>query len=308
MPADKDTNKPYYLSENQKKLTNGIIFKKDIKNYKPHNDKHLPDWFKFGLYEDLQKYKDLSEWAFEFAIRGGHLDSTEFAESSGGYTVSKNKRQLMWENGVFYDSFGNTSQRITKYLESQQQILLSRYGANKIDDANSISDSAKAWCSIFYQPDTKFIYQTFNGETLKFEFPDIESCIKYQSGKRFIDEMGASFLVNLKMPTKRIIKELEKRIDNLKNERQIRPYRTMNKAQPLKWSQALAVWDLNKYGIKPKIIQNRVIAKWHDDFPILGLDATEKPLQKMYENRYKLAQRMITTDWKKISGNIDMTP
>ena len=69
------------------------------------------------------------------------------------------------------------------------------------------------------------------------------------------------------------------------------------------WAQSLAVWDLSKAGYKPRIIQNRVLAKWHPKKPSkLGIDSVDKDLQNMYGYRNGTAKKLIESEWIKLAG------
>ena len=64
---------PHYLSPSP-------LWHKDISQFPDHKDSLLPDWFKFGLYENMIDNTDRSFWALEFAVRGQYESEFQFVQ------------------------------------------------------------------------------------------------------------------------------------------------------------------------------------------------------------------------------------
>jgi len=298
---------------------------KSPQDYPDHGDKLLPDWFKFGYYEDMAKIKDFSFWAFQFAIRSEYKNKDAFLADTGGTVTNDDGVKLSWKNGVYYS---HSPEHLKQYIDGYKIHYLKKYKGKLIPDNDFKPDPViiknilnalnyedgfqlmRPHAKIITTHDSplKSLYQKVFNQLAKHEFPDKESYENYRVSTGRINHTTASFLVNLKMPTSRIIKELETQIEQLKRQRRIVEYKAMKNPKPLEWSQALAVWDLWEADIKPRVIQNRVLAKWHEGFTPLEIDVFEKSLQSMYEHRKDIAQKIIGKDWKKLSGQLDLDP
>ena len=108
MKNQEDTYIPYYVD-----IQSG--WAKKMPEYDNHNDSLLPDWFKFGYYEDLVNMDNSAIWAFEFAIRYQFENRQDFLEKTGGVVFeSNNITRLMWANGVYQ---GFTIDDIQDYID-----------------------------------------------------------------------------------------------------------------------------------------------------------------------------------------------
>lgn len=268
------------------------------------NNNLLPRDFDIKEYERMVNITGLSYWAFQFAQRAYGLPhfSKELTSKTGGVVNPMREIWLtMWNNGVFYSKY---PEEIAAYMDRFLAHILNKYGATKVEEEDIQTDIDMIRDALGVRKVNDHCFVTQNGETFKFNFPNEESAAEYRKKEKKIKTQTAAFLINLKMPTHRIVKELEEQIIFLKEKRKVREYEKMGKSRPYEWSQSLAVWDLWKKGVKPRVIQNKVLAVWHDDYKSpLALTIGDRVLEKMFERRKKTAEKMISHGWKRLSGN-----
>lgn len=319
------------IKQNLPQFNNGTDpFIKDISSYPQNNDEYLPDWFRFDYYNDLSKIDNKSKWAMQFAIRNYYMDRKEFLSVTGGVSYKGEFAELIWRNGVYQS---NSIARSKSYIDgliihilkqNQGTIVFEpdeklELGAlkqlfNNIGASDTVRIKAKGEkeskiLSSIGAP-TKSLYQTVSGKTCKHEFSSKENCKNYKKSYDSIFHNSANFLVNLKMPTSKIVEEIERQIIEIKAQRHIVEYDESNKSFTesirKKWAQSLAVWDLWNAGVESRIIINRVAALFHNEIGYkLELGVKDELADKLYENLLKKAKIFIESDWRKLSGNLD---
>jgi len=304
--------------------------------------KGLPDDFEYEFYLNLSNERDLRKWAYQFAIR------QETKAKGITHIISSNQKKAYkegfahWVDGVYKVNehgvraiSGYIDAYTNKYLEKSNALqikdevynpselnvnLLNEFESEVIEkNICSAVDAQNLW-NMKYAPRLKKseIAKQYPIETNVYNPNGAGKTYFKSTGDKdlFIESIEpiknlASFLVNLEMPTAKIMSQIESAINELKTNRKIKEtdFNKYNKFDT--WAIGLACFDLKMMGVKPSQIKRKFLSYCYDGYQKKakaeeGFDLTEDTLFEDDNTRYKRiienTKNLINGGWKKLIG------
>ncbi len=125
---------------------------------------------------------------------------------------------------------------------------------------------------------------------------------KYHEKSSRLHNITATFLINLEVPTAKLINELKERIQTIKESKNIQEKNTKyNKWDT--WAMGLACFDLKKGGVKRDVIIKKYLSYCYDGSQINDDWNLTTNDENRWNDAYNPVCKMINGDWKSLAGN-----
>ncbi|MEW8646592.1 MAG: hypothetical protein AB2563_10875 [Candidatus Thiodiazotropha endolucinida] len=260
--------------------------------------KRLPEWFDWNDYEVLIGIKDLSVWSYQFAIRDpNYTEENKIGTHFGVFPETFENRlwKTDWRNGVLSD--GMNGHKTHNYLRGIVEY------ASKDADYLTAEELSKA-----KSDGTLSQYATRRTKsTGALCFKTKEDYEKYRAAESAAFSRTVELAINMMMPKKMIMSEVESLIDRYqkgrfrteyslaRNDKQIR---LTNKQQT--WARGLACWDLHNDGISIYLIAKLLAKDWFNFKDSLGPQKNREGQVKTLLND---VVPLINGGWKALAGD-----
>lgn len=259
----------------------------------------LPDGFNWSNYEQLAQIDDIAIWCHQFALRDpNYSESNKVGTMSTGITIYEETLwRTDWRNGVLSD--GMNGHQTHDYLRGIVEY------ASKEADYLTAEELSKA-----KSDGTLSQYATRRTKgTGALCFKTREDYEKFRTAESAAFSRTVELAINMMMPKKMILAEIESLIDRYQKGRFGSKYQLENSegkkfqitGKQKTWARGLACWDLVEYGgLKPYQVAKLLAIDWY------ATSKAKRPVNDVEDKvKYLIGQvrPLIEGDWKALAGD-----
>jgi len=256
--------------------------------------KKLPAWFRWRDYQRLSNLRDTAVWAWLFATRDPSIE-TEIKQGLGVVRLVDPRRtqsRLAWRNGVL--CHGMKGHGTNKYLMNLIQRAQERESSGFISEDEfhtfNVNGGLKKRGNCFRS--CKGGYLAFSNK---------QSLLAYEQVEKAAFARTMEFAVNIQMPKKVLLKEIESLIDE-HQKRYIaqRMPAKIPRAKAYNWARGLAVFDLLNDGLLQSDVARLLVPLWFNRIPGPKAEDVDK---KELRTALQTVKPFLQGGWRTLCGD-----
>lgn len=261
--------------------------------------KSLPVWFKWQDYRRLSNLNDAAIWAWLFASRDPGIED-EIKQGVGVVRVLNSHQiqtKLAWRNGVL--CHGMKGHATNEYLTNTIRWAQERESAGFISENEFRTLHASGE---LHKCGSHF--RSFKGGYLV--FASKRSLSAYERIEKAAFSRTVEFAVNLQMPKKVLLKEVESIIDE--HQKRFSDQRMPNKvsrAKAYNWARGVAAFDLLNDGLLQADVARLLVPYWFNRTPGPKAEDIDK---KELRTALKTVKPYVQGGWRTLCGDPLVSP
>lgn len=261
--------------------------------------KSLPVWFKWQDYRRLSNLKDVAVWAWLFASRDPRIED-EIKQGVGVVRVHdahQVQTKLVWRNGVL--CYGMKGHDTHEYLSNTARRAQERESTGLISDNEFRALQANGELT-----KRGSHFRSFKGGYLV--FASEQSLAAYERVEKAVFARTVEFAVNLQMPKKILLNEIEGIVDE--HQKRFSGQRIPNKvsrAKAYNWARGIAAFDLLNDGLLQADVARLLVPFWFNRTPGPKAEDIDK---KELRTALKTVKPYVQGGWRTLCGDPLVSP